>query len=435
MPFPILSLLVSLLFVNGINCVHRSSHKRTSKPFTPPSPVDEQSVAEALKILNFGKETLGLNTEDPLSLMELVNNPDLKVKSEQAQKLALNPQNFPKLPVGRQYLTLSGKDGKMILENFTKVTPDPSTVAGNANNVQDVFKMTMEKMTPTSKAKEFRKITIIESNDLKPSSHKELSHPSHFRHKRKKKKHKKIRSHDREKRARFTPLLSLLNGEYSPRIHEHKDSDKTNAGDNETHRLGEEGFGGGFLVTKLFGKISTTRKTFGVESIRRNIPEVLDIHLPNIPTSSRVHSDVGKISSQSKLEERVTESSRKTIATGSIFDEEIFEKFIDSIGLGSSTRRTSRKVVSSSDVSAHLKEESTSLASLKVLPKTIEPHVTSVNKKGDLFPPLGVERYALVERVLPLERERDPFMSNVFGVAGIMSMALMCFITILIVYR
>ncbi|GFW43529.1 uncharacterized protein TNCV_4768811 [Trichonephila clavipes] len=438
MTFPLLCLLVSLLF--EVNCAHHPFRKRISNseawPILPTPPNNKQDLEEALQILNFGKKTAGLITEDPDTLRELVNNPNLKIKSEHAQKLAQNFQKInPQVPIGREYISVSGKNGKLKLENFTKVTPDPRAspvAAGDGNNVQDVFKMIMEKKTPERKHKKFHKITIIQSNNLKPSSSRELKHPFHFRHR--KKKHKN-RRHDREIRSRFSPLLYLFNDKYSSSTHE-QISDERGAVGNETFKQNEENAGTELLVIKLFGKKTTTRKPFGVESIRGSL--LANTSLSDTSTSLKAQTNIYKENTKSwtKLEEHATESTKKTISTESIFDEEIFEKFIDSIGLGGFNRKITQKVAPTRNISDNRREESSLMVTQKTLPGTTpKSYVTVANKKLDLLPPLGVERYALVERILPLEREKDTSMSNIFGIAGIMSMALMCFITILIVYR
>ncbi|GFY44164.1 uncharacterized protein TNIN_66881 [Trichonephila inaurata madagascariensis] len=432
MTFPLLCLLVSLLF--EVNCAHHPFHKRISNskawPILPTPPNNKQDLEEALQILNFGKKTAGLITEDPDTLRELVNNPNLKIKSEHAQKLARNFQKINlQVPIGREYISVSGKNGKLKLENFTKVTPDPRArpvAAGDGNNVQDVFKMIMEKKTPERKHKKFHKITIIQSNNLKPSSSRELKHPFHFRHR--KKKHKN-RRHDREIRTRFSPLLYLFNDKSSSSTHE-QISD-------ETFKQNDENAGTELLVIKLFGKKTTTRIPLGVESIRGSL--LANTNLSDT-SSLKVQTDIYQENtkswtSNSKLEEHATEGTKKTISTESIFDEEIFEKFIDSIGLGGFNRKIPQKVAPTRNVPDHRREESSLMVTQKTLPRTTpESYVTLANKKLDLLPPLGVERYALVERILPLEREKDTSISNIFGIAGIMSMALMCFITILIVY-
>ncbi|GIY96794.1 uncharacterized protein CEXT_560121 [Caerostris extrusa] len=101
MKYWILCLWAWLICLNKIECYHRRHLKRdgrTSNPPTPPRSEDKDALKEALQLLNLGKKTLGLNTEDPDLLIKLVESPNNKRKSEEVQKLLQHPQEHTPRP-------------------------------------------------------------------------------------------------------------------------------------------------------------------------------------------------------------------------------------------------------------------------------------------------------------------------------------------------
>ncbi|GIY19549.1 uncharacterized protein CDAR_273751 [Caerostris darwini] len=434
MKYWILCLWAWLICLNKIECYHRRHLKRdgrTSNPPTPPRSEDKDALKEALQLLNLGKKTLGLNTEDPDLLIKLVESPNNKRKSEEVQKLLQHPKNIPRVPIGKQYLALSGEDGKMRVDNFTNVTPSPKEEAlatKNGSDVQDVFKMVMEKKAPEKQGKVFHKITIIETNQLKPLSNKDLPRPTPPRRRRRHRhRMQKTRRHPRQKRSRFSPLLKFFHDTPSENFDDvryvHQQNLRKSKPEKNTtewsYRGDADSNSNGVLSARLPISFNANQSPFDGKTFHRDASEI---------RATADHS-MDSVIFPSHPKQQVIENGKRSSAIDNSFDEDSLEKFIDSISPVSSS--TSTKSTPKTDTTDRPTEEA---AAHSTSAKTIEIEVRPRFERLDVFPPM--DRYALLERVLPpLERERGAEGPRVVEVAGIMSVALLCFLTVLIVYR
>ncbi|GBM48257.1 hypothetical protein AVEN_58750-1 [Araneus ventricosus] len=444
MKYPILLLLASLMVLCEVNCFHHPHHRKRSKNLIKRVPTskpplsganDRETLKEALQLLNVGKKTLGLNTEDPDLLLQLVENPNEKNKSESIEKLLEDPKQIPHSPIGKQYLALSGEDGKVRVDNFTNVTPSPNEkalVTSNGSDIQDVFKMVMEKKAPDSQSKVFHKITIIETNQLKPYSNKELSHPTKpFKRRRRhrgwhwpRKFH--IRPHTRQKRSKYFPMLNLFHRRHPTNLQETqivrkqipKRINVTNWRDSGDSSIE-------ISLRKFSSPAHVNKRLYGGKIFRE--PEDNFVDKVFFPSGN----------DRFERKENIKDGREKSnVADDNLrFGDETLEKLIDSIGFESSLKsiisKTTPKVIIEDNLVTTVPIDKTSLATTTNAAKV---DVGMRIQKQDPFPPLGVDRYALVERILPLVQGRESMLSHVLEVAAIMTITLLCFIIVLMIY-
>ncbi|KAF8782413.1 hypothetical protein HNY73_012703 [Argiope bruennichi] len=445
MKHPILLLLASLMVLHGANSFHHSHHRKRSKNSmkrisTTKSPLsgpdDKETLKEALQLLNVGKKTLGLNTEDPDLLLQLVENPNEKNKSANIEKLLEDPKQIPHAPIGKQYLALSGDNGKVKVDNFTNLTPSPNEkalVTSNVSDIQDVFKMVMEKKAPDSQSKVFHKITIIETNQLKPYSNKELLHAtkSFKRRRRHKSWHSArkfhIRPHIRQKRSRFSPMLNFFHRKHPTKFHETPFARKQIPKKiNATAWRDSEDSSIEISLSKLPNPVHFNKRLYGGKTFRESEDNFVDkVFLP---------------SGNDRLERRENSKDVKdksSVADDNLqFGDENLEKLINSIGFVNSLKTVISKtspqtIITEGNLISTVPIGKTSISTpSKAARIDLGTHI----QKQDLFPQLGMDRYALVERILPVEQGHETLLSHVLEVAVIMILTLLCFIIILLVH-
>ncbi|KAG8185729.1 hypothetical protein JTE90_000717 [Oedothorax gibbosus] len=128
---------------------------------------DKEELQEALQLLNMGKQSLNLPTEDNQLLMLLVDTSNATDRSNQIQKIVEESLNGSSLGNEKQYMALSGEEGRVNVKNYSVETPSPKEASSSeqSNEIQDVFKMVVRKKMPGAKE---HKISIIETNQIEP---------------------------------------------------------------------------------------------------------------------------------------------------------------------------------------------------------------------------------------------------------------------------
>lgn len=176
---------------------------------------DREELQEALQLLNMGRQSLSLPTEDTRLLMQLVDASNSTDRSDQIQQFVEEPFDNPSSTNEKQYMALSGEEGRVNLNNYSVVTPSPEETSSIQNgDIEDVFKMVVRKKVPGSKDNAVHKITIVETNQIKPVSSVES-----MELKRKKRVWPRRNSFyaplARQKRTKDDPFVRFLRGDFS----------------------------------------------------------------------------------------------------------------------------------------------------------------------------------------------------------------------------
>ncbi|GIY96795.1 uncharacterized protein CEXT_560131 [Caerostris extrusa] len=262
--------------------------------------------------------------------------------------------------------------------------------------------MVMEKKAPKKQGKVFHKITIIETNQLKPLSNKDLPRPTPPRRRRRHRhRMQKTRRHPRQKRSRFSPLLKFFHDTPSENFDDvryvHQQNLRKSKPEKNTtewsYRGDADSNSNGVLSARLPISFNANQNPFDGKTFHRDASE-------NRATADHSMDSVIFPSHTKQQEDRepIKENGKRSSAIDNSFDEDSLEKFIDSISPVSSS--TSTKSTPRTDTTDRPTEEAAHSTSAK----TIEIEVRPRFERLDVFPPM--DRYALLERVLPPWRER-----------------------------